>query len=259
MRKKIIISVIVLVFIVGIIIMVYMFKTKNAEMQLATNNKNNTTETLKIIPLDDNIENNKMFLISRAEARFITDMSNNEAIAEGADFIVIGTVTSIEGIVNYNPVAEIYTKAQTVGKLNIEKVLKGDIKEKDISFIRLGGIIPVIEYQKSLEKEQIVKRGIDKLTEEEKRTQYVSETMEGDISIEKGKTYLMYLTYDEDYKRYYIIYLQYGLREIDTSTLNFNAKTATLDEYKSIKVKNNTNGEFETLDSIIPKSIKESK
>jgi len=173
--------------------------------------------------------------------------------------LLFGTVTSIDGSINYNPVTKEYTMPQTVGKIQVNQVLKGDIKEKEIPFIRLGGVITLSEYEKSLQKEQIEKRGLDKLSQEEKNNEYVSETMEGDISIEKGKTYLMYLIYREDYSSYSIRFFQYGLREIDTKTLNLNEKTLTLNDFKTIKVKNNKDGNLETLDSIIPDKVKKIK
>ncbi len=71
-----------------------------------------------------------------------------------------------------------------------------------------------------------------------KKTIYIKETMSDDIEIQDGKTYLMYLKYNEDYGVYSIAYLKYGLREIETNIentnqaiLNTNTKSLQSNEY----------------------------
>ena len=96
---------------------------------------------------------------------------------------------------------------------------------------------------------------LDKMTQEEKENLYVSEKSSEDINIEKDKTYLMYLNYSEDYDRYNIRFMEYGLREIAEENLLNNINTSNTNQYGIIKVKNNKTGEYETLDSILPSSI----
>ena len=185
-------------------------------------------------------------------------MTNNTFIAEDAEIIVIGTIKSLDGVVNYNPTKEDYVMTRTVGTIEVDKVIKGNLAEDEIPFIKLGGIIPISEYEKGIPEEQAEKFGFNQMSEEEKETKYISEQLEEDIEIEQGKTYLMYLKYYSDYGKYSICYLQYGIREVkldDTISKN-SISTLNTNEYKNIMVKNNKNGTYETLDSILPKSLK---
>ena len=82
--------------------------------------------------------------------------------------------------------------------------------------------------------------------------------MDGDITIEEGKTYLMYISYATDYERYSVQYVQYGLREVESTSLNKNTNIKSLNsnEYETIKVKNNENGNYENLSSVLPSKFK---
>ena len=120
-------------------------------------------------------------------------------------------------------------------------------------------MVTISEYEKSLTKEYVEYKGFDKLTKQEKESEYISEGITDDVELEINKTYLMYLIYYKDYDKYSIRFYEYGLREVNTNTLNLDTKIPSTDEYKSIKVKNNTNGEYETLDSIIPEKARTNK
>lgn len=63
----------------------------------------------------------------------------------------------------------------------------------------------------------------------------------------KNKEYLMYLCYDEDYDRYNIQYLFYGLREVE-NTVNDSILSMANNE---LRVKNNVTGEYENLSDVI--------
>lgn len=125
----------------------------------------------------------------------------------------------------------------------------------EIPFIRLGGTLPLSEFEKSLFNAQVTKMGLDKMSQEEKKNLYVIEKNNKDIDIEKDKIYLMYMTYSDDYKRYEIEFMEYGLREVLTDNDNSLTDTFNSNLNKSIKVKNNQTGDYETLDSVIPKTV----
>lgn len=55
---------------------------------------------------------------------YLIDMSDNATIANDAEWIIIGTVESIDKMTNYNPTTETYVMARTVGTININKVIK---------------------------------------------------------------------------------------------------------------------------------------
>ena len=64
---------------------------------------------------------------------------------------------------------------------------------------------------------------------------YIKDIRVGDIEIEEGKTYLMFINYDPYNERYEIFGDQYGLREYDVNTK---------------MVLNNDTGEYETIESL---------
>jgi len=261
---KRVLLIILLILVIGIIIISYILTNKTVKKDIATNDYTilNTVDSA-------NVKEKQIILSSIVNGYSFINMSDSEVLVDNSDFIIIGTVKSIDGVVNYDPVAECYTMTQTVGMLKIDKVLNGNIKEKEVPFIRLGGIISLSEFEKSIPGQKVEKQGIeaiDKLTKEEKNNKYVWQRMDGDIYIEKNKTYLMYLKYDNDYNRYSVQFGQYGTREIDATSLssdpnlsNSDTETLTSNEYKTVKVKNNTNGSYDTLDSVIPDKVKKNK
>lgn len=251
--KKILSIFLIVIFIISLIGIYYLIShsSKNESFQLGNINSNNL---FKIIPIE-NVDESKIAFKYSSEGMFDIDMSNNETIANKAEYIIIGKVESIDGVVNYNPSSNHYVMARTIGNINVLQVLKGNIEETEIPFIRLGGTLPISEFEKSLYDEQITKMNLDQMTQEYKENTYVSEETSGDIKIETDKTYLMYLNYSQDYERYNIKFMEYGLREISDENILNSVNTFDTNQYTTIKVKNNKTGEYETLDSILPSSI----
>ena len=244
-----------MVFVVGVISIGYILLQNDVVDENIAINGDDTDNSIFDADMD-------IFINIESTADYSIDFSDNEVISNEADFIIIGTIKSIDGAINYNPVKKGYTVIQTIGKIQVNKVLKGDIKENEISFIRTDGNITVSEYEKSLTEEYREYIGINKLNQDEKNSKYVVETTRGNITPEKEKTYLIYLTYFDDYERYGIRFSEYGLREIDSQSLNSDSnilnsdiKNLTLDEYKSIKVKNNETEEFEKLEDIVAENV----
>ena len=247
MKKRWVILIVIAIIISVVIGAGYLIR-KKADYQLAeVANSENQDKNENIIAIPEKIEESQIIMNEVSDASYIIDISDNDVIASKAQYIIIGTVTSIDGVTNYNPETKHYVMTRTVGNVKVQKVLKGDLNKETIPFIRLGGIIPLSEYEKTLPEAHKEKTGLTKMSQEEKEKQYVLEMMGGDIEIEKNKTYLMYMTYREDYGRYAINFMQYGLREIETTGNNINTQSNN-----SIMVRNNTNGQFETLDSILP-------
>lgn len=262
--KKILLIILPIIVVISVIAIASIFINNNKEnpvdQQISKNN--DIREKEKIIPINKNLDEEQIYMNLESSGSYLIDMSNNTTIANEAECIIIGTVESIDGMTNYNPTTGNYVMARTVGTINVSKVIKGNLNEDTISFIRLGGVVPLGEYLKSQPQAHLEKMGLNNLSQEDKENKYVKERMAGDIEIEENKTYLMYIAYSDYYDRYSIEYLQYGLREVEeslTSTnqnlLNANSKILSNEAYTTIRVKNNTNGEYETLDSIIPKSV----
>ena len=245
-RKTLIVSTIIILMILSIVSIIMI--------------KNNTTignnEKISIAKLENKeTENNDDDIVLKLNNHlsFAFDISDNTLRAENSDFIIIGTVNNIDGAINYNAKENLYTMTQTIGEIKINKVIKGDIKETVIPFIRLGGKIQFSEYEKSLVESQKTKLElVETLSEKEKESKYVEDKIADDISIENGKTYLMYLKYDSDYDRYGIMYIGQGLREVQTTNIEkIQAETSTELATEDIKVKNNDTGEYETLLDVV--------
>lgn len=205
------------------------------------------------------VENKDIILDLKSELNYAINIGDSSVRNKNAEYIIIGTVDSIDGGVNYNPTTKEYTAIQTIGNIKVNKIIKGNIDDEKISFIRLGGIIEFQEYEKGLNNAQKSKLetldSISTLSVEEKANKYVSYSVNDDISIEKGKTYLMYLNYNEDYDRYGIVFVSEGLREIQETNIsnarNMSSKELSTQDKQNIKVKNNRTGEYESISEVL--------
>ena len=261
-RFCIIISIILIVVIFIASIIILKNYNVNTNKPIIDNGIAKLKDTVKVIPKKE-INDEQILMTLNSESLYNINVADNVELANKSDIIIIGTIQSIDGFVNYNSKYDEYVFPRTVGKVKVNKVIKGDLEYDEIPFMRMGGTITISDYEKTLLPSQISKRGFNNLTEEEKNNNYVTQKMSEDIEIEEGKTYLMYLKYNQDYGCYIISYQKYGLREIDTNIessnqaiLNSNTRTIQSSEYSTIKVKDNENGEWVTLDSLIPSQYK---
>lgn len=178
--------------------------------------KNETVTNHNLSQSDKNI----LFEIS-ASYDSIYDNANTEELEERSDFIIIGNVKQIDDVINYSPEINEYIMTSTIGTITVRNVIKsnGFISENDeIPFIRVGGTIRVSEYEKSLTPRQVIRQGLDQMTQQEKENSYIKFSYEDDIDIENGKSYLIYLKYEQKLDRYRIIGMEYGLKEYNEST-----------------------------------------
>lgn len=227
-------------------------KSNNSEFTSA-NLKNTMEKNDNVNNIIATIENKDIILNLTSDLDYALNISDKNVRNENSDFIIIGTVQFIDGSTNYNPTTNEYTEIQTIGKIKVDKVMKGNIKDNIIPFIRLNGVISFSEYEKGLTESQKAKLELTRtLTNEEKKTKYVSSIINDNINIEQGKTYLMYVKYNSDYDRYGIVFMQYGLREIDVDTMSKSeSKILIKEEMATIKVKNNETGKLETIKEVI--------
>lgn len=256
-RFWIIISIILFVIIATASVIILKNNNINTNEPIIDNGIAKLKDTVRVIPKEE-INDEQILMTLNSESFYNIDVTDNIELSNESDIIIIGTVESIDGFVNYNSKYDEYVFPRTVGKIKVNKVIKGDLEYDEIPFMKMGGTISISDYEKTLLPSQISKRGFNNLTEEEKNNNYVTQKMSDDIEIEEGKTYLMYMGYYDDFGAYSILYSKYGMREVEETETNdisdSNTKSILNDEYK-IKIKNNINGEYETLDSIIPESI----
>lgn len=132
--------------------------------------------------------------------------------------VALVRIDTIDGGRNYSPVFGQYVYPQTVGKMTVLDVYKGDVVSgQTLNYSRLGGIVSYDDYWSGLNPEQR-----DKITylnngKKPSDKKYVQKKFSEDIDIEVGKKYLVFLL-PQDYKdgsgkEYFIDGAQHGLRE----------------------------------------------
>lgn len=143
---------------------------------------------------------------------------------------------------------------KTYGKLIVNTVIKGDLQEGDvIDYASLGGYLTVAEweqYQPSTANEKRDYLRQQSGLEIDKNTTYMHLQLENNIDVEEGKTYLAYLDYNEDMEKYEVVGFEKGLMEINVDKEESTVSIINLDLQK-LKIKNNDNDEYESLEDYI--------
>lgn len=189
-------------------------------------NKNNDKETARIevakteVSTNDELLNDPNVKYGKEETGEILKNKINLDIEENltkkdvrndhAKYIVIAKVSKINGATNVSKKGE-GTIIATNGELEILDVLKGDIKDKKVKFSRAGG---KMLYSK-----------------EEKNKMYIEEYKDGDIKLEEGKTYLIYMNFDKEENSYLVDLFEYGARELEP--IQKNTLQKALSNYKT--------------------------
>ncbi|MDQ0680554.1 hypothetical protein QFZ30_003936 [Arthrobacter pascens] len=153
-------------------------------------------------------------------------------------------IDSIDGGRTFSPITNQYVIAQTIGKMTVREVYKGDVKPGDqLNYSRGGGIVTFDEYWSSLnqqQKDKAVSQNNGRRPTPEKK--YVEKKFIDDIDIEVGKEYVVFLlpqsSKDGKLHEYLMDGFQFGLREVKGS----GAETTVL---------NNETKEWESLGSVV--------
>ncbi len=166
-----------------------------------------------------------------------------------SDSIIIGTVDSIDASdMKYNNVV-----GYTYGTLSVQNILYGNLsKGEKIEFAKPGGIIEYSKWNSLQPQEDQEKRSYLSSKTNDKIPDYVDILLENDIHIEAGKNYLIYLKYSEDIKKYEIIGLGNGLREV----IGVNKSIEDFSNLENLKIKNNNTNKVENLFEYVEKNIK---
>ena len=212
-------------------------------------NKNNDKETTKIevaktevstndeLLNDPNVKYGKEetgeILKNKMDFDMIEDISKKEIRRKLSDNIVIAKVSKINGARNVDPKTGEETLIMTEGELEILDVLKGDIKDKNIKFRRVGGKMNYAEYLEGspIKREKLKNNPeMDIYSKEEKEKMMIEECANEDIKLEEGKTYLMYLKYNKELGTNLVKFYQYGTRELEP--IQKNTMQKALSNYK---------------------------
>ncbi|WP_457946581.1 hypothetical protein ACTAQI_13670 [Pseudarthrobacter sp. alpha12b] len=172
---------------------------------------------------------------TESDADFIWDATNPYYGYDTFPIVARVHIDSIDGGRTYSPIFDQYTFPQTIGKMTIQTVYKGDVKPgAKLIYNKGGGIVSFDDYWKSLNPQQQDK--FAQLNGGQKPTgvQYVKKTYAEDAEITVGKDYIALLLpqqyNDGTAEEYSIQGFQHGFREVKgsgaaTTILNNETKT----------------------------------
>lgn len=184
--------------------------------------------------------------VSNAELCLLEEFTPQK-IGNDADSIALATVLTLD---NADPDASMV--GMTNGTMLINQVLSGDLsKGQVINYSKPGGMMKMSEWEESQpdaanQKRQYLREQSN--ASEDLNKTYINLKISGDIEIEAGKSYLVYLKSNNG--SYEIIGLGNGLRELDVAQQSSRATVQTFNT-SSLKIKNNETGEFESLENYI--------
>lgn len=124
---------------------------------------------------------------------------------EIADAVVEGTFK--EPIGSYVSETSFPVTQRTFAPANI---YKGNVNDEEITVEYYGGSVPMSSYLASLTEEQIEKRGIDYSAEEIAKMSVSYKPSKEAVSINEEDTYMLFLSYDQESGRYFILCDAYG-------------------------------------------------
>lgn len=184
--------------------------------------------------------------VSTAELCLLEEFTPQK-IGNDADNIVLATVLTLD---NADPDGSMV--GMTNGTMLINQVLSGNLSQGQvINYSKPGGMMKMSEWEESQPDAATQKRQY--LREQSNADinldeTYINVKVSGDIEIEAGKSYLVYLKNNNS--SFEIIGLGNGLRELD---VNQQTSRATVQNFNmsSLKIKNNETGEFESLEHYV--------
>ncbi len=198
-----------------------------------------------------NYESEKETIIDEIySASYTFDMRDLEEMYKNHEFIAIVHVDDISPATTYREKTDEYIMPYTPGTATIITALKGDFASDHIRFLRLGGTVSYEDYQKSLypsEREKLSRE----LKESNKTITKINSMAKDDISIEKDKTYIVYMNRSDDFhaeNEYTIEAFEYGLREVKMDN-------NSIKDISKISIKNNKTGEYESPEQSVSKEI----
>ena len=124
-------------------------------------------------------------------------------------YIAVVTLNKTLYYTNYCEKKDSYLHTpMTVADVTLNKIFKGEITEKRFEMMYYGGIISLEDYVKSCFKEEIIKGGYDKMTDEYKNSTYVEVIDNFTMNmppIENGKSYLVFMSFNKNFDKYQVL------------------------------------------------------
>ncbi|MEG1990358.1 MAG: hypothetical protein RR144_05235 [Clostridia bacterium] len=153
------------------------------------------------------------------------DLSSTSEVYENSDLVIVGTVTEKIG----GRMIEEFEYAVLFGKMNVEKVVKGEFSDKQIELYTRGGYCTIQEYMNALSKEKeekLERMGFTNLPDDVKNNNYlVFNYKYGKNFIEKQRYVLMLKKINDKY----VCLSNYGFLELEN-----NVSVNNLDDINSL-------------------------
>lgn len=217
--------------------------TDEQSEQTASKTDSSTNDAYASIPTGD-------IQFIGSEVDVVWDLNDPYYFYNEVPVVALVHIDSIDGGRNYSPIFEQYVSPQTIGKMTVLEVYKGDVKSgQNLKYSRLGGIVTAEDYMKGLSKAESDK--INHLNNGKKAEGYIKTKVFDDIDIAVDKEYVVFLrpqsSKDGKVKEYFMEGMQYGLREAKGYVDGSDAKMSVL---------NNETGTWESPGSLLKNKAK---
>lgn len=149
-------------------------------------------------------DNNKIYQKILTNPDFVKIYNDFDSLLEDSSLVVSGKVKDLESYITE------YSSIYTNFELNIKDVIKGNVDDKQISIYTQGGSVPYGEYFTSEEEYFKIKLSEEAFNQAKensinKADQLVTSNFANTENIEKNDSLLLFLNFDEDYNKYYIV------------------------------------------------------
>lgn len=173
----------------------------NGDVENRQDSTNSYTEEIKLP-----VASQSLYIdLSESEAtRKFKSPIGMDMLVDYSQYIAVVSLDKILYYTNYQPATDTYIDSPfTVSKVTTKKQFKGNLPEQ-FEMISWGGVLPLSDYEKGAYKEQILKMGLNEMSEQYKKETYIDFISLMTIympKLEEGKDYLVYIRYNSAFEK----------------------------------------------------------
>ena len=183
-----------------------------------SNDNKKSSQDLDTPLQDKNVATNekRIFSIMETENSWAFDVSNTKEIFNDADYVVKVKVLGME-----NGTFEYSASDIPVTPISVEmlEVIKGNVSKPITKILQYGGYVTVKQVMEVSLDSRNEKMGLNKLTDEEQKSQYIYYAPDGNYDLEVGKTYVVALSSKNNQGNYFLASNGYAIFETDNDTI----------------------------------------
>lgn len=190
---------------------------------IAYNNLSNGNER-PTQELEDSLQNKdvtmserKIYSTIETENSWAFDVSDTQKVFHNADYVIKVKVLGIE-----NGSFEYANNDIPVTPISVEMldVIKGNVSEPITKILQYGGYVTVKQVMDVSLPSRNEKMGLNNLTEEEQKSQYIYYERDGNYNLEIGKTYVVALSSKNNKGNYFLGSNGYAIFEVSDNTVS---------------------------------------